>query len=108
MYKTHSRNGDEVASGDISNGSMTKNLPAGYYLVSVGEGKYKRKNKRVYLDQDREIDLELEDIGDSFKIYGQFDNTTADYDLNLKMKTPSGDECIVNNLNRRCPYAEFR
>ena len=50
MYKTHSRNGDEVASGDISNGSMTKNLPAGYYLVSVGEGKYKRKNKRVYLD----------------------------------------------------------
>lgn len=73
-YKTHSIKGDEVASGDISNGSMTKNLPAGYYLVSVGEGKYKRKNKRVYLDKDRVVDLELEDIGDSFKIYGQFDN----------------------------------
>ena len=58
-----------MATGDISNGVMTKNLAAGYYLVSVGEGKYKKKNKRVYLDSDQEVNLELEDIGDSFKIY---------------------------------------
>ena len=34
--------------------------------------------------------------------------TNVDVDLNLKMKTPSGDECTVNYLNRRCPYAEYK
>lgn len=24
------------------------------------------------------------------------------------MKTPSGEECVVNYLNRKCPYAEYK
>ncbi len=53
--------------------------------------------------------MELNKTSDSYKIYMNFDNSKGtDYDLNLKMKTKSGEECTVNASNPQCPYAYLR
>lgn len=44
-----------------------------------------------------------------FQIHMDIDNTrdsNFDYDLNLRMRTPDGQECVVDSFNRVCPYAQ--
>ena len=77
-------------------------------MVEATSSKYLKEVKKIYLDGDQTAMLVLKPNDDIFKIYMYTDNTATDIDLNLKMKTASGEECVVNHLNRRCPYAEYK
>lgn len=61
------------------------------------------------MDSDQSVFVELKPNDEVYRIYKEVDNTqaTEDMDLNLKMKTAGGDECVVNFLNKKCPYAEY-
>lgn len=93
---------------DSPSGSIS--LPAGYYLISVTGDNYQPNVEKIYLDSDQNISVELKPKDEVYRIYKEVDLTNPnsdDMDLNLKMKTAGGEECTVNYLNPKCPYAEY-
>lgn len=110
IYKTQSVSGPVVSDTQETQPKKAIQLPAGYYLVEISGDKYKKSYQKVNLDQHQTVNVELQPNDEVYRIYKHVDLTVAtqDLDLNLKMKTSSGEECVVNHLNRQCPYVQYQ
>lgn len=110
VIKTHAITGQEVSAGSFNNGNASISLPAGYYTVLINGETYSQSAARFTLDEDKDEPILLTKADSkAFRIVMDIDNTksTDDYDLNLKISTPDGQECIVSPFNRVCPYARY-
>jgi hypothetical protein len=95
---------------ELLNGpNWSKVLPVGYYSASVSGNGYSDNVQRVTLDSDKSADFYLERKSQGgYRIYAAVDNTIDpdnDYDLNLKIRSADGKECVVSPANRVCPFA---
>jgi len=111
IINKHTLKGDVIKSIELTDKNTgTISLPAGYYLISVTGNNYQPTVEKIYLDSDESVSIELRPKDEVYRIYKEVDLTnplSEDMDLNLKMKTAGGDECTVNYLNKKCPYAEY-
>ena len=93
----------------LSQPTWSKSLPVDYYSLSVSGGGYADNVQRVTLDSNQSADFYLEKkMQSGYRIYAAIDNTVdpnSDYDLNLKMRSADGKECVVSPANRICPFA---
>lgn len=109
VYKHQSLSSQVIKTFNIENQEGIFVLPAGNYLIEVEGDKYQQVLEKVDLDSNKVSKIELKPNDEVYRIYKYFDqtNTGQDVDLNLKMRTATGEECVVNHLNRKCPYAQY-